>query len=402
MAASRPIRILFICHRAAFYGDNRSLLPVVERLGPDWVPSFVVPDSGEFADELRRRGYAIHRIEMRAGGHLLKGVIAAARLALLILARHIDLVHVNTHFRAAVTIAACRFTGVPMVVHVRNMISRIRPPRLLRPGVVEAVICISEAVRRSLSDAWGPGQPFGARAVVVIPDGRDLDPFGRGEGGRIRAELGLEADAPLVGTVARINPMRGHEIFLQMAARVAERVPSARFLIVGGPVAEGDDAYLRSLERLRTQLGLEDRVTLTGYREDVPDILAALDAFVLPTRQGAFVSVLIEAMASGVPIVVTDVDGVPECVGRDGAGLLIPGLDPDEFAAATVRVLTDRELATRLGGAARRRARTRFGITSLARDTEEVWRRAAARGAAERASEAAEKSIPGRRGGPRA
>ena len=128
----------------------------------------------------------------------------------------------------------------------------------------------------------------------------------------------------------KLHPLQ--QKFLEIAALVTNHIPSAHFLLVGNTARENDNKYLRKLKRRCEDPLLKPRVTFLGYRSDIPDILAALDCFVHPSRQGAFVSVLIEAMATGVPLVVSDVDGIPECVGRDGAAELIKNLRPADFA----------------------------------------------------------------------
>jgi glycosyltransferase involved in cell wall biosynthesis len=114
-------------------------------------------------------------------------------------------------------------------------------------------------------------------------------------------------------------------------------------------------------------------VSFLGFRDDVADVLAALDCFVHPSRRGAFVSVLIEAMAAGVPIVASDVDGIPECLGRDGAAELVRTLDAPSFAEAACRVLTDAGRAVSMRTLALERAQRLFDIGPLARRTEEVF-----------------------------
>jgi glycosyltransferase involved in cell wall biosynthesis len=117
---------------------------------------------------------------------------------------------------------------------------------------------------------------------------------------------------------------------------------------------------------------LDNDVIFAGYRQDMPDVLAAMDCFAHPSRRGAFVSVLIEAMASGVPIVATDVDGIPECVGRDGAAVLLPPDNPGAWADAAVDILADPGRATRMAEVGRERASRLFDIAPLARLTVDV------------------------------
>ncbi len=372
--AGPPKRILFFNTEAELYGGERCLLEVVERMGPGWEPRFVLPRPGRFERELREHGYEVDRFAIPPGlvRSEFRRLPTVLRLARLIRRRRVDLVHLNLHFAWPIVSPACLVARVPLVIHVRNMLTG-QPGRLDRRLFqrAAAVICISEAVRQRALDLGllHPGRP---PRVELIPDGRVLARYQHGDGERVRRELGVPRESLLVGIVARLEPMKGQDLFLRMAAVVARRVPDARFLVVGDTMNRQQGEYLRQLEELSREPPLAGRVSFLGFRDDVPDVLAALDCFVHPSRRGAFVSVLIEAMATGVPIVASDVDGIPECVGREGTAELVGTLDPESFAEATCRVLGDADHAARMRAAGRERARRLFDIAPLARRTEEV------------------------------
>jgi len=128
------------------------------------------------------------------------------------------------------------------------------------------------------------------------------------------------------------------------------------------------------LERLAEAFGIEDRVRFLGYRTDVPRVMAALDVFVLPARYKCFGLVLLEAMASQVPVVATAAGGVPEIVREDEAGFLVPPLDPRAIATAMIRVLTNTEEALRMGGRGRRRVERLFTQDVMIDRTTELYR----------------------------
>src|SRR6185295_18528307 len=121
------------------------------------------------------------------------------------------------------------------------------------------------------------------------------------------------------------------------------------------------------------RLGVADRVQLLGDRSDVPDVLAALDVFVLPSRTEGMSNALLEAMAAGLPVVATAVGGNPEVVAPDGSGLLVPPDDPEAMAAAVARLLAAPAEAARLGAAARRRVEESFGARAMVRRLEAVY-----------------------------
>ena len=365
--------ILFVTNPSRYaYGGEMSLLPVIPRLGSTWKPHCLVEAQGPLDTLLRKQGFAVDRIQLEIGGARpwrIRRILSLARLVNLLYHRKIDLVHVNLHFLAPFVSAACAAVGVPIVVHVRNMITR---PVASSFRKYDGVICISQAVRDSLETCGQVSPAQLADRLWTIPDGRDLSRFCSGNRERVRQELGVGPETPLVGMAARITSMKGQDVFLQMAARVKNQIPAARFLLVGATLYQADKSYHSDLQKLVRDLGLEKDVMWAGYREDMPDVLAAMDCFAHPSRRGAFVSVLIESMASGLPVVASDVDGIPECVGRDGAGILLPPEDPAAWADAVVRILTDRSVSSSLSERARERACRLFEIAPLAQQTAEV------------------------------
>jgi glycosyltransferase involved in cell wall biosynthesis len=368
--------ILFVSTIGDLYGGERSLLEVVKQMSPAWRPRFVIPGPGRFMGALEDAGYSFDVLTLHHGTGLraaIKKLQTIARLCGLFRRHEIDVVHLNLHYAAPLVALSCLLSRIPLVVHVRNIEERDRSMlyrHLFRRAT--AYVCISQAVfRKLLEKKLLSGRQAGN--VWVIPDGRDTSLYEHGDGKRIRQELGIGDRTPLVGMVARIEPMKGQDIFLKMAALVASRIPEVHFLMAGDLMEGRHKSYMEDLIDLQNRLGLNGRVSIVGYREDIPDILAALDCFVHSSHHGAFVSVLIEVLAAGVPIVVSDVDGIPECVGREGAADLVSPIDPETFAGAVIRTLTDPARADRMSRLGRERAKRCFTIEQLARQTEEVF-----------------------------
>ena len=275
----------------------------------------------------------------------------------------IDLVHThstkpNRYARAAVL----RHADVRLVAHYHNTYDdKWADPQVLDDErrlarATDRLVACSDAVRDHLVHRLEVPR----EQVEVVPNGVQPDDF-RGDGRRLRAELGLAADVPLVGTVGRISRQKAPEDFLLAARRVLDREPRAVFLLVG----ETDDAALSAQVRsLAQDLQLGDRLRLLGHRTDVADVYDALDVFVLPSRWEGFGLVLVEAMASGTPVVATDVGGIPQVTGAlgpgEGCALLVPPGRPDALAEAVCRVLAEPGTARAMVVRGRARA-LRFG-----------------------------------------
>ncbi|MEZ5320110.1 MAG: glycosyltransferase, partial [Vicinamibacterales bacterium] len=199
---------------------------------------------------------------------------------------------------------------------------------------------------RALADRDG----FVGRPIEVIENGIDPERYEpAGDRDALRARLGLAASRRYVAAIARFHPVKDHAMLLRAFARVAAERADADLLLVGdGPLRPALEAQVASL-------GLERRVRFLGVRHDVPDLLAASDVFVLSSVSEAASITLLEAMATGLPVVVTEVGGNPEIVRQGVDGRLTPRGDAEAFSAALTAVLADPAGAREMGrnGAAR-------------------------------------------------
>jgi glycosyltransferase involved in cell wall biosynthesis len=217
--------VLFLTDAADLYGSDRCLLEVVARMGPGWKPYFAVPRPGRLTEALARANLPYSLLNLETGSsdgysYKWKRLTIAAKLAALIRAHRIDLVHLNLHFQASIVAGTCALAGVPLIVHVRNIVDQPLGPLVHN---VDGFICISEAVRNSLVDVGGiPGATVKERSWL-IPDGRDLTPYDSGRGEHIRREFSFPVDAPVVGTVARICFLKAQDRFIEMAALISAR-----------------------------------------------------------------------------------------------------------------------------------------------------------------------------------
>ncbi len=181
----------------------------------------------------------------------------------------------------------------------------------------------------------------------------------------VRDELGL-GEAPVVAVVGHFIPPKGQDDAVRMLAELKPLVPDARLLFVGS--AKFDDpgtrydseAFLAEIERLAREIGFEQDVVFAGERRDIPEVLAATDALLLPSWREPFGRVLIEAMAMRVPVVAAGVGGPVEVITDGADGFLGGARDPASWAQAIAPILTDRALAQRLGAQGRRTAVERF------------------------------------------
>jgi glycosyltransferase involved in cell wall biosynthesis len=261
-------------------------------------------------------------------------VTAVLALRRLITEQGVALVHTHSSIDSWLGGLAARSCGRP-VVRSRHVTIAIPRRRALVYRLADRIISSGEAAARVVAAAGVP-----AARIVPIAPGIDTARFHPGVSGtRVRAELRLDT-APLVGLVANIRGSKGHDLFLEAARSVLAREPSARFLIVGDGIGFDD------VRRRVAALGLDAAVRMTGFRRDIPEVMAALDVLVLPSvRSEAASQVIPQALAVGTPVVATDVGGSRELV-RDGdTGRLVRAGDATGLAAAIGDCLADRAAA---------------------------------------------------------
>ena len=205
--------------------------------------------------------------------------------------------------------------------------------------------------------------------ITIIPNGFDLGRFMPNSSARasVRTELGLPLDVPMVGMVARDDPQKNHAGFISAAVQVIQEVPTAQFLLAGSGIDNQNPRLMRAI----ADSNFEDRFHLLGKRDDIPILMAALDVFASSSWGEAFPNVLGEAMACGVPCVVTDVGESAEIVGDTGR-VVEPG-DMEGLARQIIGLLSQPEVRSGLGRGARLRIQEFYEICDVSRQYEHYY-----------------------------
>ena len=272
---------------------------------------------------------------------------------------------------------AARLAGVPSVYHVHDL--TLGKPKWL--GIIfgyvmaltaDKIICVSEATLNSLP----LHSIIGPKAIVVYnavnTEEFYPDPV---RGQKIRREIGISPTVPLVGSFGNLDERKGQHVLIHAAARVVEQVLEAHFLIVGGESQHAKrNGYGRWLLHLVAEQGLSQRVKFLGPRMDVPDLMRAVDLVVQPSLIEAGPQVPLEAMATGVPVVATNVGGSREEIIDGITGILVPPGDPVALAEAIIQLLRDSKRRQRMGEAGRMRVKTHFELSQQARKIASIYK----------------------------
>ncbi|MFH0794035.1 MAG: glycosyltransferase family 4 protein [bacterium] len=281
-------------------------------------------------------------------------------------ARRFDVIH--THGSQDSWATAAALAGLaprPLVMRTRHNIFPIRDHwanRWLWGRFTDSIACISNAILEDCA-----AKPYLSRErLALIPSAVDADYYAGGQGARVQAELGLEGRY-VAGITGRLREEKGHRYLLEALPQVAAVAPDFILLVVGAGSLE--DA-LRAQAR---ELGVANRVIFTGFRADIADVLAALDLFIMPSVSEGLGTAVIEAAAAGLPIIASDVGGIPDIITHGIEGWLIAPTQSSALAEAILRFYHDRALARRCAEAAASKARKRFSITALVSGTEALY-----------------------------
>lgn len=228
---------------------------------------------------------------------------------------------------------------------------------------LDGVFAVSNYIKTSVFNTC----PVDEANVHVIPPGISLQDFGnlRNDPCRVRSEFNIPMDAIVVGMIGRLSPGKGHEEILQAAKMlsVSSRM-DIRFLVVGG-ASFGEESYEKKIKDLAAELGLGDRVIFTGFRQDVPRLLACMDIFAFPSHEESFGLALTEAMAMGIPVVATRSAGVLDIVEENRSGILVSPKNQTQLAEGILRLAVNPEIRQEYGIEGRRRVKKLFSIESV-------------------------------------
>lgn len=334
-----PLRILHTEAATSFGGQEQYILKMMcaMRDRGHYLEAACQPHA-VLAQRLRDEGFVVHTLLMDGPANFVKGV---GKLRKVLKKRRFDVL--NTHSRRDTILAGCaaRLAGTPLIVRTRHLAKRVGS--LLSYTIIpHRVTTASNFVRQHLIERGvKPGH------VATVYPAVELTPWDKPS--TLRQELDLAKDDIVVGCVAVMRAQKGHRALIEAMRPLIEQNPKLHLVLVGGgsPIFEQTQAYV-------AEHGLEKRIHLMGTRTDVRNMLAGFDLFALATEQEAAGMVFVEAAAAGLPVVGTNVDGVPEMLVDGVTGLLVPLHNKEALTAAISKLVDDADLCVQMGQAGRK------------------------------------------------
>jgi glycosyltransferase involved in cell wall biosynthesis len=355
-------RVLLLCEYPTLNGGEQSMLATLDGVRQaGYAVVAAAPPEGPLAETLRSRGVEVEPFPVvGADGTRRSQASLREELSGILRRRRPDLLHANSLSMGRLSGPVAVACGVPGIAHLRDIV------RLSRQAAADLncharLLAVSQAVREfHVAGGLTKGK------VHVLHNGVDLRRFRpRPPTGWLRDELSLPLGAALLGTIGQIGLRKGQDLLARAAGSIAARHPLAHFVIVGRRHSEKAESRRFEADLRTVAEDLPGRFHFLGVRGDVECILNETTLLVHPARQEPLGRVLLEAAASGVAVVATDVGGTREIFPPDAAALVPPG-DPGALADAVDRLLSDEALRSALAAAARRRAEEAFGAEQAA------------------------------------
>lgn len=360
----KNIKILYISSSGSMGGAETSLYNLVTKLNKDrYIPFVICPRCGTLVENLQSQSISVGVIPLPSWRKLksifsrsfsLKKLIKYAK------AHNIDIVHSNSIWVNHYAQKIGKELNIPVICHLRDIIKR-EQVRKYKLHKVDMIIPISDAVRKPL-DEFG----IDNERIKRIYNGVDLSLFSNNED-VLKKEYSI--NGYLVGIVGQLNPRsqwKGQREFILAASEVCKKMDNVYFAIVGDDDSPKSDprhgSYIHELRMLAKDLGIDDHLIFTGYRKDIPDIMASFDVLVSASYAEPFGRVIIEAMAAGKPVIGTNAGGAPEIIEHGITGIIVPPKDHRSLSEAITYLLQREELRKNMGEAGRRRVNEYFSL----------------------------------------
>jgi glycosyltransferase involved in cell wall biosynthesis len=350
-------------------GGEFSMLSVLKQINQFEISAWL-PTNGPLADKVQELNIPVINYSTHTLDGKLKPPEALEELRPLLKQHSPDLLHANSLSMSRLLGAIADELSIPTTGHLRD-IMKLSRKAINDVNQNQKLIAVSQATADfHIQQGLSPDK------VSVIHNGVDLDQFQPREKGPLRQELGLLDSAILIGTVGQICLRKGHDLLPKVATQLDCEGNHIHFCLVGERYSTKQESidFDAAIDTGYESLGLSSHAHRLGFRDDIPLLLNEFDLLFHPARQEPLGRVLLEAAASGCPIVATNIGGTSEIVEHNQSALLFPVDDAETAAQHIQRVLTDADFSKKLASAARHRMKDHFQVNQAAERLAEFWK----------------------------
>ncbi|MBW1801140.1 MAG: glycosyltransferase family 4 protein [Deltaproteobacteria bacterium] len=337
--------VLYLVPDVGYGGSTKAIMDIIAGLDRNsWNPVIA----------MRKQNMSLHRYFRELGArtifmphsgfskkHLLKFIYCVLRTYLKIKASDASLIHSNDINSHMYGIIAARLAGVPIIAHVHISVTKMRPKTRLILNRADKIIAVSSQLKSNLSRLG-----IEKEKIRVVGNYIDRADFQNLRGDRIRTEFSLK-NKFVIGNVGRLFfGWKRYDLFFEVCGKVLERFPETVFMLVG---AAADHTVIDRMKDMARDFGILDQLIITGFRKDIPHIMACLDVLLLTSIGEGFGRVLIEALAAGTPVVAFDDCGQKDIIIHGENGFLVPTGDTDRMVRRVCQLLEDAPLNMKFG-----------------------------------------------------
>ncbi len=382
---SKPIRVLHIITRMILGGAQENTLLSV--IGLDAMPEYEVTlmsgidkgREGELLSEAREKTNLLIVPEMGRSINPFSDLAAFWKIYRLIKKGRYHIVHTHSSKAGVLGRIAAWLAGTPLIVHtLHSLVFHEYQPWFINKSwrgikkmcapITDFFISVSEIIVQK-AIAAGVDKPEKFRTIY---SGMELDWFlnANFDGNAVRREFGIPEDAPVVGKIARLFPLKGHDQLMDAAPEIVKRVPDVRFFLIG------DGILYEHLQERARDYGILENFVFAGLipRERIPEMISAMDIVVHTSLREGLARVLPQSLAMGKPCVSFNIDGAPEVVINDKTGYLVETYDNEGLSESISRLLKDPELRKKMGENGRRHVDPAFRTETMVKEIAEVYK----------------------------
>lgn len=369
MSTRQKIKIMYINFSLAVGGIETLILRICKNLDKSKFVAYVCvfESDGELQPEFEKAGIQTYIIEKGKGLDWLLPI----KLIKLFKQKEIDVVHAHNQSSWLYGAIAARLANIPLVYTEHTIINQKKWLRIekILSRITTQITTVADSVAKFMISKAG----VRPEKVSVLYNGIDADIYNQNIGLRLnKTEFSIKHTDLLIGNVASLLPKKDHRTLLMAFKLVVAKIPEAKLMIAGEGPMKND------LINLTSMLELKESVRFLGNRKDVPELLKIFNVFVLSSVREGLPMVLLEAMASGLPVVATAVDGNPELVAHGEAGFIVPPGNPEALAGAIISVLSDRDLAETMGAKGKKIVKDKFAFSDMIKAYENIYKNVSA------------------------
>ena len=367
---TRKTSILYLNVGSRLGGAERSLLDVLTFIDKGRFRPLVACPEGPLSDRLREMGISVRQTRFEPLRSPAKFIRELHGLHGYALENAVDIIHSNSTLSIKHAMFLGKSLRIPSVAHIRDCVTKTESGWAFFTWLyfVDRVVAISRSVAQAL--------PYSRTLhhTQVIYNGIDTQKFVPvSDAAAIRSRLGLPPNALVIGTVGRFGAEKGMSYFVEAAHLLLRQFPHLRFLMVGGAVFPENVRYQDEAIKKIRELHLEDRLLCTGDREDIQEVMNALDIVVVPSLREGFGRVAAEAGACGKPVIATHVGGLSEVIDDARTGILVPPADAQALSNAIGALVGNEARRMEMGSKARRHVCEFFDVRRTVREVESLY-----------------------------